>query len=108
MKSGVSLKSIIMNVAGDVPMDDPLACVLTHLPASASAITAEFERSESFRSLCEDFQVCVEAVSRWQHKEGPAAAERWREYAESLAELEQEIRSWLDRSAAGRPPGAAG
>ena len=102
------MKNSIMNVAGDVPMDDPLACVVTRLPARAEAITAEFGRSESFRSLCEDFQVCVEAVARWQRKEGPAAVERRREYAESLAELEQEIGSWLDRSAAAGPPGAAG
>ena len=97
-----------MNVAGDVPLEDSLACVVTHLPGRANAITAEFERSESFRGLCEDFQVCAEAVAEWQAQEGPAAVERRREYAESLAELEQEIGSWLDRSTAAGPPGAAG
>lgn len=85
-----------MNVAGDLPLEDPLACVVARLPARASAITAEFERSESFRGLCEDFQVCVEAFARWQQKEGSAAMERRREYAESMAELEQEIVGWID------------
>ncbi|MGD9387501.1 MAG: hypothetical protein PVI87_04665 [Gammaproteobacteria bacterium] len=84
-----------MNVAGDLPLEDSLACVVTHLPGRASAITAEFERSESFRGLCEDFQVCAEAVAEWQAQEGPAAVERRREYAESLAELEQEILGWI-------------
>jgi hypothetical protein len=97
-----------MNVACDLPLEDSLACVVSRLPSRASAITAEFERSESFRGLCEDFQVCAEAVAEWQAKEGPAAVERRREYAESLAELEQEIGSWLDRSAAAGPPGAVG
>lgn len=85
-----------MNVASDLPLEDSLACVVAHLPARASAIVSEFERSEPFRGLCEDFQVCLEALSRWQQREGPAAAERRREYAESLAELEQEIIGWID------------
>lgn len=85
-----------MNVAGNLPLEDSLACVVSRLPSRASAIVTEFERSESFRGLCEDFQVCVEAFARWQQKEGPAADDRRREYAESMAELEQEIVGWID------------
>lgn len=85
-----------MNVASDLPLEESLACVVAHLPARAGAIVLEFERSETFRGLCEDFQVCVEALARWQQREAPAAVERRREYAESLAELEQEILGWID------------
>ena len=58
-------------------------------------IESEYQRSESFRSLCKDFHVCARALKKWHCSEASTARQRESEYAECLAELEQEIRDWL-------------
>jgi hypothetical protein len=75
----------------------PVTYFTSRFPDRLEAIRVECERSESFRTLCEDLRLCTEALSRWRESDTPAAAERLAEYTEWEMELEQEIEQWLDR-----------
>ena len=56
-----------------------------------------FERDESFRSLCKDYQDSLEAHDRWGLDKSSVGELRQKEYAELAKELEQDIRNWLER-----------
>lgn len=75
--------------------EDHLDFVLSRVPDRTREIRGEYERSESFRSLCEDFCTCAEALDRWKSSDAPTAPERVEEYTQSLRELELEIEEWL-------------
>ena len=77
---------------------DLLEFVVDRVPGRAREIQRECGRSESFRTLCEDFYTCAEALARWETSDEPLASERAVEYQQSLGELEQEIEEWLQRS----------
>lgn len=82
-------------------LDEALACVIRRMPGLAGAIEAEYGRSAGFRSLCEDYLLCVDAETRWGASEAPVASIRRQEYAQWRAELEAEIVDWLEAGAAG-------
>lgn len=67
-------------------------------PERLPLIRTEYERSRSFRALCEDLHVCAQALSRWEQSPSATAPERRLEYAQCLQELEQEIEEWLERA----------
>jgi hypothetical protein len=59
-------------------------------------IERAYRHDASFRSLCEDYRDCADAIERL-HKEGSTiAAVRREEYTELLEELGCEIRDWLE------------
>jgi hypothetical protein len=47
--------------------------------------------SDSFRTLCRDFQECANALAHWKRTTAEEAPLRRKEYDELLKELEQEI-----------------
>jgi hypothetical protein len=49
----------------------------------------------SFRSLCEDYRDCCDAIERLRKEDSTVAATRREEYTELLEELGCEIRDWL-------------
>ena len=70
--------------------------VKNNLPGHSRAIERVFAENESFRSVCEDFHVCREALSHWGNLTSDEAAHRREEYSELLGELKREILSWLE------------
>lgn len=57
-----------------------------------------FQRDENFQSLCRDYYACARALEAWKASDSENAPKRRQEYAELLAELEQEVRDWLENS----------
>ena len=77
---------------------DLLRQVVERLPRFEPVLATAFEGSEAFRTLCEEYLLCAEAVERWRDSEAPAAANRSREYQETLVDLEREIEEWLEHA----------
>lgn len=89
----------IAKEVGAEPMARPATHVIERFPEHELAIERLVRTSESFRSMCEDYAVGVEAVRRWQRASDgadPQRAVRIAELRESLAELEAEIRQALE------------
>ena len=80
----------------DPQPDEVLNFVLKRFGDWKRQVDLQFHRSESFRALCNDYLLCANAMERWQRSDAPIAAQRADEYAESLTELEREIRDWLE------------
>jgi len=59
-------------------------------------IERAYRRIESFRILCEDYLACSASLERWNRSASEIAPLRRREYADLLAELDREIRCWLE------------
>ena len=74
-------------------------------PDCAEFIESEYRSNTGFQALCDDFQACALAREKWEQSEEPIAPERRREYAEWLEELLQEIKDWLEESAAASTTG---
>lgn len=83
-------------------MARPATHVIERFPEHERAIERLARTSESFRSMCEDYAVGVEALRRWQRATDGAdqqRAVRIAELRESLAELEAEISQALEDAA---------
>ena len=87
-----------MDSTRDRQADDPLALLLSRFGERRPLVEAEFRRSDEFRSLCEDYLLCANAMDKWRVSNASIAAQREREYAQWLAELEMEVREWLERA----------
>lgn len=74
-------------------------------PNWAEFIESEYRANTEFQTLCDDFQACALAKETWEQSEEPSAPVRRREYAEWLEELLQEIKDWLEDSAAASTTG---
>ena len=85
-----------MNQVSNAFTDQSLARVIERFPRWKAPIEREYARSETFHSLCDDWLVCSDAFQRWRSVEGSVARSRRSEYRTLMAELEQEIASWLD------------
>lgn len=48
-----------------------------------------------FLEICEDYDVCVQAIHYWQNQASPSAAERTREFQTIANELANEINNRL-------------
>ena len=77
--------------------ESPFAQVIKQFKGWESCIEHSCNNNSEFRSLCEDYVVCARALENWQASDATVAVQRQKEYAEWLAELEQEIRSWLEQ-----------
>ena len=73
-----------------------IARVIKQFKGWESYIERSCHKNSEFRSLCEDYAVCARALENWQASDAAVAVQRQKEYAEWLAELEQEIHSWLE------------
>jgi hypothetical protein len=68
-----------------------LFLIMQRFPERKDALRRMYRSCESFRSICNSYQQCSEALRHWvksEHKESP---NRQREYSELMQELEQEI-----------------
>ena len=59
-------------------------------------IERAYRHDASFRSLCEDYRDCTDAIERLRKEDSTIAAVRREEYTELLEELGGEIRDWLE------------
>jgi len=87
-----------MDNTHDPQPDEVLKFVIERFGEWSQQIEPQFNRNETFRALCNDYLLCANAIEKWQASDAPVAAQRADEYAESLTELETEIRDWLERA----------
>jgi len=83
-------------------MARPATYIVERFPEHELAIERLARSSESFRSMCEDYAVGVEALERWERATDatdPKRTVRIAELRESLVELETEIRQALEEAA---------
>jgi hypothetical protein len=95
-----------VSLAGEIgsqPMARPATDVIKRFPEHELAIERLIRTNESFRTMCEDYAVGVEALRRWERATDPKRAVRIAELRGSLAELEVEILEVLTLEA--RRPG---
>ena len=78
------------------PDGETLTLIRTSFTGRDELIERAFRRSESFRSVCEDYRECVAVLERWKQRETAEAPLRRREYSELLVELGREIQIWLE------------
>jgi type I restriction-modification system DNA methylase subunit len=67
-------------------------------PDQKKEIRTLHEKSETFKSLCEDHLKCCAAIWFWEHKEGDVAIQRRQEYEALIRDLEEEISEFLNGS----------
>ena len=80
-------------------MARPATHVIQRFPRHELAIERLVRTSESFRSMCDDYAVGVEALRRWERASDPRRAARIAELREALAELEKEMLEVLEQEA---------
>jgi len=68
-----------------------LFLILRRFPDHKDALRQMYHASESFQSICYNYQKCSEAVRYWTKSKQPEAPDRHREYGDLLQELELEI-----------------
>ena len=68
-----------------------LYILFKRFPERRETIKAHFKNNESFRTLCEDYRQCAEALQHWDHSLDEDAPARIHEYCALLRELEDEI-----------------
>jgi hypothetical protein len=102
-RSGVGPKGITLaKEIGTGPMASPATHVIERFREHELAIERLARSSESFRSMCEDYAVGVEALRRWERATDmtdPKRAVLIAELRDSLAELETEILQALEEAA---------
>jgi len=64
-------------------------------PDQKEVIRSLFEKSETFKTLCEDHRKCCEAIRFWERKEGDVAPQRLQEYGALIRDLEEEIQAFM-------------
>ena len=72
-----------------------LFLIMKRFPDRKDALLQMHRTSESFRSICENYQECLEALRYWAESEHETAVDRHREYASLLHELEEDVRQNL-------------
>jgi hypothetical protein len=64
-------------------------------PDQKEALRSLHEKSDTFKTLCDDRQKCCEAIRYWERKEGGVALQRRQEYEMLVRDLEEEILEFL-------------
>lgn len=72
-----------------------LFLLMKRFPDCKDALLQNYRTSESFQSICANYQECLDALRYWAESEHETAPERHREYESLLHELEQDIRQSL-------------
>lgn len=75
-----------------------LFTLFKRFPDHKPSLKAQYLQSESFQTLCSDYEKCAAAAAYWKCSPGEEAVQRSREYQELLAELEEEVRQMLGES----------
>lgn len=68
-----------------------LFLVIERFPDRRDVFKHFYAEQESFRSLCENYRQCLEALHYWAQADRKNAATRHREYHKLLHELEGEL-----------------
>jgi hypothetical protein len=74
-------------------MNAALRLVRERMPNIRDQTAFLFESDETFRELCEEYQMCTEAASRMEGEQAGAALQK--EYAALLLRLEGELLRYL-------------
>jgi|APSaa5957512622_1039677.scaffolds.fasta_scaffold43243_2 hypothetical protein len=72
-------------------IETSLFSVIRRFPDLKKAAKRLFMESEPFRTMCEDFQRCSEALRHWEQSTSEEAPVRRKEYALLRRDLEREI-----------------
>ena len=72
-------------------IETTLFSVIRRFPDLKKAAKRLFMESEPFRTMCEDFQRCSEALRHWEQSTSEEAPVRRKEYSLLLRDLEREI-----------------
>jgi hypothetical protein len=72
-----------------------LFALFERFPDHKSALKDQYLQSESFQTLCSDYERCAKAIKYWKLARSEEASQRSTEYRELLAELEEEVRQML-------------
>jgi hypothetical protein len=83
-------------------MVGPATHLITRFPEHELAIERLVRTNETFRAMCEDYAMGVEALRRWERATDPKRAVRIAELQDVLAELEDEMLEVLERETARR------
>ena len=78
-----------------VATQDARSLIKSTFPGHDSRIDHAYKENELFRDLCQDYRSCAQALERWRRMNGDEPSSRAREYVELLAELTNEVQSWL-------------
>lgn len=78
-----------------VATQDAKSLIKSTFPGHDSRIDHAYEENELFRDLCRDYRSCVRALDRWRQMNGDEPSSRTPEYVELLAQLTNEVESWL-------------
>ena len=73
-----------------------LYLILQRFPDHKDVLRQMSRESESFKSICHNYQKCTEALNYWAKSTQPEAPDRHREYKMLLDELETEIENSLE------------
>jgi hypothetical protein len=72
-------------------------------PGRETLVVRGFQKSAAFRSLCEDYRDALRALDHWSGQVSAEAGLRRSEYEQLLAELDVEVRTWLEALRDGPP-----
>lgn len=72
-------------------MNDEPRHILEKFREDSHTIAHLIEEDGEFHALCEDYEVCVEALRYWEQSKEPEAKNRVNEYRTLTRELEEEI-----------------
>jgi hypothetical protein len=68
-----------------------LFLIMQRFPDRKDVLRHRFLSSESFKSICKDYQRCSEALAYWAKSEHEKAPDRYQEYLVLLHEMESDI-----------------
>ena len=73
-----------------------LFTVMRRFPERKHIVQRLFHRNQTFRTLCDDYGRCTDALSYWNQSTTIEAAGYRKEYTELVGELESEIRKFIE------------
>lgn len=72
---------------------------MKQFPDRKNLILEQYRANKTFQSICEDYQTCIEALTRWNDIDSDEAAVRRQEYQDLIRSLEFEITEYLSKFA---------
>ncbi len=72
-------------------MNDKAYYIRERFPDRSDTISLLASKDPEFRAVCEDYDVCINALRYWNQSETPEADSRVDEYRNLIRELEGEI-----------------
>lgn len=77
-------------------MKEQIHHILERFPDKSHSLTNLMKEDTEFLSICEDHEVCVNALRYWEKSKKPEAETRVHEYRTLVEELEEEITTALN------------